>query len=187
MTDVSVEIDGVKLSGWSLIMNTALRLGSDPVRLLTRLHGACEIHTWVEGPNRAWLADIIDKGRKSGVLRGQMGWEDVAMLLRLSDAAPVVTSYSVCESFPNRTVAEWVPPHEDAEPQDLWSEVPRAEQWVLGLTKLREHEAADPSGRLELKPETWEGFSFSAQVSILDLVDRDFQARLAARFAKAEG
>ena len=54
------------------------------------------------------------------------------------------------------------------------------------ITQLREREAADPDGYLELRPDTWETFYFGAKVSVLDLVDRDFRAGLAAQKAASD-
>jgi hypothetical protein len=46
------------------------------VRFLARLHGQCEVHGWVAGKNRAWLADIIETGRETAILRDDMGWRE---------------------------------------------------------------------------------------------------------------
>lgn len=88
---------GHDLSPWIITLNTVLRMGSAPMQLAARLHGQCEIHCYVEGPNRAWLADLIASGLKAGVFRNalvyqdplptggtihSMGWDDVTALLR---------------------------------------------------------------------------------------------------------
>ena len=95
-----------------LVANTAVALGSAPVALLSKLHTYCERHAWIAEGDRAWLAQVIDAGRASNVLRADMGWEDVAAHLRDIDAAPgeVFTSYSVGESFPSMTAAAWMEP-----------------------------------------------------------------------------
>ena len=118
--DMVLSAGGVQSTPFSASLNTALVMGSDPIRLLARLHGQCEIHAYVEGPNREWLAGIISEGLRSGVMRGRCHWEDAVTLLRSGDDSPVVTSYSVCESFPNRDVAGWVTPAdpESGEPDD---------------------------------------------------------------------
>lgn len=94
-------IAGNAVSVFTVTLNTAWDLGNDQVRLLARLHGQCEIHCWVDGPNRRWLSEIIRAGRKTNVLRSGQGWEAVANLLDSRDDGPVVCSYSVCEMFPN--------------------------------------------------------------------------------------
>jgi hypothetical protein len=111
-SDRSVLVDpssGKPLRLSSLILNTALVAGSDPVRLLARLTGQCELHTYVEGPHRAWLADIIKEGLGTGVLRrfgpdvenDHVGWPAVEALLGERDDGPVVVSDSVNpEGFP---------------------------------------------------------------------------------------
>lgn len=60
-TALHVAYDGFICAGrqWDpfrLQMNTALQFGSDDIRLAARVHGQCEVHGWVAGPNRAWLA-----------------------------------------------------------------------------------------------------------------------------------
>jgi hypothetical protein len=185
--DRILQIGDKAISGMSLLANTAMRLGSDAVKLMVRLHLSCEVHTWVDGPNRLWLAEIIEAGRKSGVLRPNMGWEGVAKLLRQRDDQPVVTRYSVTDGFPNWNVAEWQPPEGfEGEPHEAWGELPEEEQWRLCLSKLREREAAEPDGIwLELKPSNWNAYHYGPDLTILDLNDREFQERLAQRKEKA--
>lgn len=123
---------GRDIDPFSVCLNTALRYGSDPVRLAARIHGQCEIHAWVDGKNRAWLADLVQRGLDEKVYRagiwyvdrvsdgpaiGQsdrkwsdQGWGEVIALLRSRDDGPVVMSYSVCDQFPNRDAAQWEPP-----------------------------------------------------------------------------
>jgi hypothetical protein len=69
------------LDSFELQLNSAMRVGGDVVKLMARLHGACEIHTWVAEKNRAWLADIIELGLEDGLLRtdarGYDGWNGI--------------------------------------------------------------------------------------------------------------
>lgn len=142
---------------WIAGLNTALLMGPDAIRLLARLHGQCEIHAYVRGQNRAWIAGIIDAGRKAGILRARMGWESVADLLRSRDDGPVVTSYSVCDSFPNPGVAEWRPATTDDDEEgdwDAWYELPDEQRWAMAWEKLGADEA------LELKPDRWSEYHF---------------------------
>jgi hypothetical protein len=115
---------GKDVDSFALRLNTALKYGNDTVRLAARLHGQCEIHCYVEGINRAWLAGLIVEGLSAGIFReGQwyedrngdrkwsdQGWRDVVKLLLDRDDEPVVCSYSVCDQFPNAEVASWTPP-----------------------------------------------------------------------------
>ena len=141
-------------------LNTMLVLGSDAVKLLARLHGQCEIHTYVAGEDRAWLADLIENGRETGVLRAAQGWEDVVALLRTASDAPVVTSYSVCDQFPNSHVAGWKSQNDG----DDWYELPDTEQWRLALAGLY----AD--GGLRIDPATWQDFYFGDGTTAFDLI-----------------
>lgn len=178
------------ISGMSLLANTSLRLGSNAVKLLVRLHMSCEVHTWVDGPNRAWLAQIIEQqGRKYGVLRSDMGWEKVVELLLKRDDQPVVTSYSVSDNFPNVSVADWVPPPGfEGEPSDyFWNELSHADRWRLCMAGLRAQEAADPDGmHLELKPSNWDSFYYGADLTLMDLNEAEMTERLAQRQKERE-
>lgn len=155
--------DGSEVEPWTVHLNTVLRVGSCPARLLARLHGQCEVHAWVDGHNREWLAEIIEEGRRDGLMREDMGWESVADLLRSTASGPVVTSYSVCEQFPNRTVAGW----SDSNYGDDWYDLTAAERWDMAMGKLRES-----SGGLELRPDDFAAFYFLTDVSAINLLSK---------------
>jgi hypothetical protein len=154
---------GEGVSPFICALNTAWVMGSDPVKLMARLHGQCEIHAYVEGPNRAWLADIIERGREVGIMRAEMGWESVIELLRARDDGPVVTSYSVCDQFPNRHVAALPEAVDPADPDgDRWYDLPAAARWASAVEGLR----AGNAGRgLEMKPDNWADYSFGDGVN----------------------
>jgi hypothetical protein len=143
-------------------LNTALVMGSDAVKLLARLHGQCEIHAYVRGENRAWLAGIIERGRVDKILRANMGWEAVVELLRSRDDGPVVTSYSVCEQFPNAEAAGF---QYDEENPDAWYDLPGDEQWSRAIEGLLK----EPG--LEMTPERWADFYFGDGQTGFDLLD----------------
>lgn len=132
-----------KVSGFTLSLNTAQAFGSDAVRLLARLHGQCEMHAYVEGRNRAWLAGIVKRGLESRVLRRRLhgyslGWEDVVDLLEKRDDEPVVTSYSITEGFPNAEYAMrggW-----ESDDRDAFYDLSEEEQWRLAMAGLRDDE-----------------------------------------------
>lgn len=150
---------------FTLQLNTALAYRSDILTLMARLHGQCEIHTYVEGKNRLWLSNIIEQGRELFTLRSNEGWESVIALLRSRDDEPVVTSYSVCEQFPNHSVAEWT---DDCD-GDSWHDLPDNEQWDLAISKLREK-----FGGLEMKPERWlyPDYWFNEKVTAFTIEER---------------
>lgn len=189
-----VQHSGRDLSTFSFALNTAAAMGSDAVKLAARIHGQCEIHAWVDGPNRAWIADIMQAGLDSGAFRKglwhkpagsserkwvSMGWEDVITLLRSRADEPVVTSYSVCDSFPDPFVGDWmkqVPDGVDrARQDDAWYELDDAERWARSMAGLRES-----SGGLEIKPDDWRSFRFTHELTVLDLVAADAEGRLEA-------
>lgn len=187
---------GHDLDPFTISLNTAATVGNDAVKLAARLHGQCEIHAWVDGPNRAWLADIIDRGMASGVLRAEtQGWERVVGMLRARDDEPVVTSYSVCEQFPHSGVGGWMPdwpegvperwdalsPEQQAEREardEEWYKLDDSEQWRIAMDALR----ADTASGLELKPENWDRFRFGNGLTVFDLTAPDRDRRLERAF-----
>src|SRR5688572_15606485 len=116
---------GRPLSGWGLVLNTAAVVGNDAVKLAARLNAQSEIHAWIDGPDRAWVADMIEQAVISGVYHSSLrqkgmngmpgelsrttvsdsGWENVMGFLRSSSTEPVVTHYSITDEFPNKMVA----------------------------------------------------------------------------------
>lgn len=187
-----IQYDGKEIDGFQLILNSALTVGSDAVKLAARLHGQCEIHTWVEGPDRAWLAHVIDSGLQDGVFRAgrSQGWDDVSCLLRENDTEPVVTSYSVTDDFPSYMIGDWMPPWPDGVPQvfdnlsdadqetrqiraDQWYELSGSEQWDISMNGLR----ADHRG-LQLRPDNFRSYRFGHRLSVLDLFAHDWETRV---------
>lgn len=151
--DCEVKIGDRTEHPFVLGLNTALRMGGDAVKLSARLHGACEIHTYVEGEDRAWLADIIERNLGRVLRRetqGYEGWAGVVELLRAGSHSPVVSSYSVGESFPSG-----------------------GRSWDEAMAELREtHEAAaagDGFG-LRLDPATWDEYVFDSGLDAWDVL-----------------
>lgn len=141
-------------SAWYISINTALSVGSDAVRLGARLHAQCELHAWVDGENRAWLAGIIRDGREGGFYRADMGWEKVIELLESADDSPVVTSFSVCESFPNKQLDNEREVSEKDNPE-YWWDLSADERWRRAIAGLRAE-----SGWLELRPDNFSAVRF---------------------------
>lgn len=174
--------DGKRVDTFGVVLNTTLRQGDEILKLMARLDGQCESHAYVEGPNRAWLADLIEKGRntiynphpsirdeviKPGpYLRDGMGWEDVVALLRSRDDEPVVTSYSVCDGFPNSLYAG-IPNQEEID-DDEWDSMLEESQWKWAMAGLREE---NNTAQVEMKPENWESFYFSHGYDMMQLVE----------------
>lgn len=97
---------------FSCVLNTCLDLGSDALALCARIHGQCELHGYVEPQDGEFIASIIERGLESSVMRETLtsggktydnGWREVCRVLRKGEL--VVSSYSVCEGFPNQWVA----------------------------------------------------------------------------------
>lgn len=168
---------GRPLSMFSVELNTACRVGGDPLRLAARIHGQCELHCWCDGRHRSWLAGIIGQGLACGVFRRGTGhyadetWESVASFLRERDDEPVVLSYSVCEQFPDQYEAGWEAPAGAGE--DAWCDLSDAERWRIGMDALRAKR-----GCLQLSPDGWDGYAFDHELSAFDLLAPDYAERL---------
>lgn len=186
--DSAWRVGGEEYDCFSLNLNTAWSLGSDAVRLCARLHGQCEIHAYVEGPNRAWLAGVIQSGVRDRVLRDEDSqWTKVAEWLLANADEPAVTSYSVCEQFPNASVAKqaglWSPGDghhgvgEDGREWwdgDEWYELPAEKKWELGMQALRSGAAG---GGLEMRPGNWATFRFGHCKDAMWLWERAAEAK----------
>ncbi len=173
--DLMGETDGILIDGerhglFSLQLNSAYVIGGDALKLAARIHGQCEIHCYVEAPNRLWLASVIEQALedntfREGIRGHPMGWHNVISHLRDGGNTPVVCSYSVCESFPNPFM---VPGLADPETcsgidEDKWD---KCDQWALCMEALRNKNI---NSELELKPNDWQTFRFSGGKSGFDL------------------
>lgn len=219
--DSLLEWKGRPVNPFAIRLNTALKHNddNDTIRLAARLHGQCEIHAYVEGANRAWFAALITEGLDAGILReGQWftgwrgdrkwsaeGWRDVVKLLLDRDDEPVVTSYSVCDGFPNAAAANWTPPPmpEDWVPDWVKSPEDRA-KWELEHPEREDRQEyyddeasslwydqpedeqwrqalagirSNP-GMLEISPENFRGYYFAHGLAITDLLAPDYAERL---------
>lgn len=142
--DSVLAIDGAPVQLFSMKLNSAITWGNRAVQLCAKLHGQCEIHAYCEGADRSWLADVIQEGIDCHVFSpepmGYDGWPKLIDFLRASDGEPVVTSYSVTDSFPSADSAPQgvLPLSKDGEIDwDAWYEIPPAQQWEWGIAKLR--------------------------------------------------
>lgn len=158
------EHEGMPITVWPLLLNTALAVGSDAVKFATRVNAQCELFSWVAGEDREWLADIIGDGLDAGILRENMGWESVIDMLGRNPYEPVVTSYSVMDSFPNHIHSTWEssPDIGIDEASEQWASLSTEDQWKHGMDWLKQQDHR----LLQLKPENWSkvrlGHSFTA-------------------------
>lgn len=173
--------DGEPVATFDLVLNTALRIGTDEACLIARLDGQCEIHGYIEGANRTWGADLIERCLENGLLRytvtgtdkhgrprqpSLIGWLDVIELLRRRDDEPVVMSYSVCDGWPNERVALGADPDDDMveDESEEWAELSRDERWRRALDGLR----GRPHDKRDLSPENLRA-PFGHSLSLIDL------------------
>lgn len=169
-----LNIEGYELDIGTLALNTSMEIGSDALRLLARLHAQSEIHCWVDGQNRNWMADIIAAGRTDGVLREEMGWEELADFLRSRDDEPVVCSYSVSDSFPNygmlpeshRLKKREAKGDDIDDILDAYYRMRWQTQWKLCMGELRSQ-----TGRLEMKPDDWKTYHFGDGITAGRLIE----------------
>lgn len=185
----SLIFDGARHDAFEVVLNTVIATESPALCLLARLHGSCEIHAWVAEEDREWLAGVIEAARVSNIYRPGMGWESVVEHLRNGDGGPVVTSYSVCDSFPSMGACDWMDPgwppemvennaydyealsdsQKDAvgARQEAWYELPDDEQWRLAM------EGLERQGYLRITPENLTKQGFRSGKSLWDAVASD--------------
>jgi hypothetical protein len=143
----SWHVGGTFLTGdrdpFTISLNTADLIGSEQIKVAAWIHGQCEVHGYVEEPERGRLADVIDAGLAGGVYRQGQGWEGVAVLLRNGDGGPVVMSYSVTDGFPSPealTGSDAAALNLDEEGEVFWA-LPVARRWELGVAWVRSAES----------------------------------------------
>lgn len=120
-------------------------IGSDVMRLLCHIHGQCELNGWVHPDDGEWFAGLVEQGLEQGLLgpdeRNHYGtWAQVAELARAS-TTPLISSYSVTDSWPNPAlIAQERPdlwtPAEGAHPWDAWEDLSEADQDRIGDAAL---------------------------------------------------
>lgn len=170
------------VSSWNVILNTITVIGNEPLKFLARMHAQCEIHGYVEGCDRKWLADIINAGRKDGLYRRNAGWESAVALLESADDSPVVMSYSVCEQFPNAGIANWYQWPDGAEHDygkltetqkeafdehsDKWHDLTDDERWRRGIDGLRAK-----GGNLRIQPDGFADYGYGNGLSAFDVLE----------------
>ncbi|MFB6985601.1 hypothetical protein [Streptomyces sp. NPDC056304] len=134
-----------------------------------------EINTWVDGPRRSWLADVVVEGLDSGSYRPGRGWEDVQNILRGRDDHPAVVSFS--DTFPTWWTARFRTPDgeylDDDDAVEKWEALSPAEQWTHGMEMLRSR----TTELLEMTPD-WAEYRFAPTVSLSDLLAPDHTRRL---------
>jgi hypothetical protein len=159
-----LNVDGILEKTWNTAANTVVATGNDAMIFCMRLHAGCENHAYVEGPDRAWLATIIENGISQNVLRKNLGydiykqeydWKNVVNFLRERDDEPVVTSHTIGDNFPNYAYAQnWKPDptdtiendddetdeeeSEEYDIQDRFNDLTEKEQWQIALPELRQ-------------------------------------------------
>lgn len=133
-------LNGERHRIFDVMLNTALVLGSPVVAMAAVIHAQCEIHGYVRGKDREWLAAVIRLGLEQRIFREGMGWDGVIGLLEESAEGEVVTSFSVCDSFPNRSIAGWQPegPEVDEDAAaEVWYDLSEETRWDLAIAGLK--------------------------------------------------
>jgi hypothetical protein len=165
---------GRTIETFPLALNTAVLVGNDVLGLLAWVHAECEAGGYLEAAHRPWLADLIDRGLGTGLLRASASWPAVATLLRGTGGGPVVLSVAGYGGPAEEGEAPWRavgPSAPTAAP------VPR--QWEPVVEALR----ADPAV-VPMDPATL-GRPYGHGLTVLDLIAPDWSARLARAHAPA--
>ena len=150
-------IDNQKYDLFGIALNTSIVMGSSQIKLFALINGLCELHGYIEGHNRKWVASIIKQGLNSSMYRKGMGWDKLINMLESNDHMPVVMSYSVCDGFPNMHTAGY-------ENRDEWYRLSNQDRWKYSMDELR-----DNSKWLEIKPNNFDNYYFDTGINSYDV------------------
>lgn len=145
-----------------LVLNTALAAGSDALRIAVKIAWQCEIHGYVMGFHRKWLADLIQEGLEENLYHRGLGWEELVTKLRETNDGPVVASSSKTDPFPNAAVANWKGTEED------WATLGFTKQWDAAVKGLKA-----PGRNQPWSPKNLRTLRFGHELSLLDLIRGD--------------
>lgn len=187
MMDGKLKFGDSEYNGWQLLLNTALDTGNEQICFLTKFHAQCEIHAWIAGEHRAWLAEVIERAIENKLVRPEVsgldpavkfstGWRELVVALRRTAEHPVVMSYSVTEQFPGPrfwqggatpTSSESVDDDDDVEDsEDKHAEAfydhSEAEQWALCMPAIRD---------MQMTPENLCTYGFGDGMTALGLAE----------------
>jgi hypothetical protein len=181
-----IQYQGHTVDTWDLVLNTALAVGSGPMRLAARLAGQMGSHVWIDGPDRAFVADLITEGLvqdvfrleiqvtdpspvvpgKSVTKRHKAGWADVIELLREDNQGPVATYVSTMDDFPD----SYTLGINDA---DVWEDMENDQVWDLAELWLRNRHSG-----WQIKADGFDSYRFGHLLTVFDLKATDWEARL---------
>lgn len=176
MAEKPLTVAGHGINGWNLLLNTALDTGNEAICFLTKFHAQCEIHAWIAGEHRAWLAGVIEKAIELKLVRPEVphkpdqpfstGWRELVVALRKNDANPVVMSYSVTSQFPNHRLwqgdADNPIPEASEERAEAFYDHSIQKQWDLCMPAIRD---------LQMTPENLCTYGFGDGMSALGLAE----------------
>lgn len=151
MADGKLKYGDREFNGWHLLLNTALDTGNEQICFLTKFHAQCEVHAWVAGEHRAWLAGVVERAIENKLVRPEVpgldpsrkfstGWRELVDALRRTAEHPVVMSYSGTEQFPGpqfwRGDEENPVPQDESERAEAFYDHSEVRQWDLCMLAI---------------------------------------------------
>ena len=152
-------------------VNTVIAGHNDQVALAARIGAQRKVNGWVDGPDRAWLANLIDAGRTTpypdetagrhlrqhplfadnrSIIGGYGGWPHVVELLRADTTGPVVLTSSITATFPSPM---WASIGQDEGPiNDFWHTATPDVRWRASEEGLRRR-TAEQCPMLQITPD----------------------------------
>lgn len=154
-----------------LIANTAIVAGSDQVTLLARIHASAENGLFVDAAHTNWLADIIEKGATTRVLRDRAGWGAAADLLRAAGGPVLITTQIGVVWVLARAAGIYSPDQTDEQrwaAEEEFEALPFAEQWDRTIAAYRDARGPDGHWWLTLAPESFHTPSYQEGLTAFD-------------------
>lgn len=156
--DFNFQFGEDKVSAFVLYINTAYYLGTDEIKLMSRIHNQCEFHSYILPKSFKWMHKIISRGLKNGIMRKNHGWEELLILLEKSKS-PIVTSFSVDNIFPNKELLG-LEEHE-------YDRLSYQDKFDKCFAKVLERESEN---LVEIKEEGFYDFYYGSSYSMIDIV-----------------
>jgi hypothetical protein len=142
-----------------VVTNTAIVAGSGPIALLARIHASAEDGLFVDAAHTNWLANIIDTGVQTNILRDHRGgWNNAAQLLRKTTGPVLITTQSSASA--KLAAAAGIYSDQQTEEQQWAAEeqfesMPFTQQWDRSIDELQAARSGDRDWWLTLAPENF--------------------------------
>lgn len=175
---VKFQARGLEDKASTVILNTVLKLGDNPLKLAAIIVGQASLHCHIDPNAKQWVAALIEQGLSNGTFRPEKGWENIIALLKEDSPYPCVLSDGGSDPFPHwqddfTSEATEIETDDDEEYDEdkydrlieSFEALPYQEQWDIAYKHLEKKDDI-----FKLSPETWDSLEFGNGLSAWDLI-----------------